>query len=51
MTTLQEIGRNSEAHLVTALHLQCAQAAKSNEQPPIINHVPGQSTPSTLPGQ
>jgi hypothetical protein len=51
MTTLQEIGRNSEAHLVTALRMQCAQAAKSNEQAPIMNHVPGQPTPSTLPGQ
>jgi hypothetical protein len=51
MTTLQEAGRNSEAHLVTALRLQCAQAARTNEQAPTVNHVPGQPTPSTLPGQ
>lgn len=51
MTTLQEVGRNSEAHLITALRLQCAQASKTDEQPPVVNHVPGQPTPSTLPGQ
>ncbi len=56
MTTLQEIGRNSEANLVAALKMQCAQAAKTNEQAPAYsnvpgNTVPGQPTPSTLPGQ
>ncbi len=51
MTTLQEAGRNSEANLLTALRLQCAQASKTNEQPPVVNHIPGQPTPSTLPGQ
>lgn len=51
MTTLQEVGRNSEANLITALRRQCAQAAMTNEQPPAPNHIPGQPTPSTLPGQ
>ena len=51
MTTLQEVGRNSESNLVTALKAQCAQAAKSNEQAPAINNVPGRPSPSTLPGQ
>jgi hypothetical protein len=51
MTTLQEIGRNSEAHLVPALRAQCALADSSDEQAPILNHTPGQPTPSTLPGQ
>lgn len=51
MTTLQEVGRNSEANLVTALRMQCTQAAKANEQAPAVNHIPGQPSPSTLPGQ
>ncbi|HVX20278.1 MAG TPA: hypothetical protein VHB02_02910 [Acidimicrobiales bacterium] len=51
MTTLQEVGRNSEANLVTALKRQCAQAARANEQPPAVNNIPGQPSPSTLPGQ
>jgi hypothetical protein len=52
MITLQEIGRNSEAHLVEALRLQCDQAAQSNEQAPAVApRVPGEPTPSTLPGQ
>jgi hypothetical protein len=55
MTTLQEIGRNSEAHLIDALRAQCALADTNNEQAPVITStVPGEqtaSTPSTLPGQ
>jgi hypothetical protein len=55
MTTLQEIGRNSEAHLVSALRAQCALADSNNEQAPVITStIPGQPTsptPSTLPGQ
>lgn len=55
MTTLQEIGRNSEANLVAALRAQCAQADTPNEQAPVIpSTVPGQPAPSsrsTLPGQ
>ena len=33
MTTLQEVGRNSEAHLITALR-RSAPRPKTNEQPP-----------------
>jgi len=55
MTTLQEIGRNSEANLVDALRAQCAQADTPNEQPPAVpSTLPGErspSSPSTLPGQ
>jgi hypothetical protein len=55
MTTLEEIGRNSEANLVRALRSQCAQADSSGEQAPSINpSAPsgsGGPTPSTLPGQ
>ncbi len=40
MTTLQEIGRNSEANLVTALQAQCTQAAQPNEQAPIVGGTP-----------
>ncbi len=35
MTTLQEIGRNSEANLVAALRAQCAQADGSDQQTPL----------------
>jgi hypothetical protein len=55
MTTLQEIGRNSEGHLVQALRAQCALADSNDEQAPVITStVPGQPaapTPSTLPNQ
>ena len=55
MTTLQEIGRNSEANLVSALRAQCEVANSSGTQPPIVGStVPGEPrspTPSTLPGQ
>lgn len=67
MTTLQEIGRNSEAHLIAALRAQCTQAARPNEQAPVVPPQPsiatgpatgttgnssgGRSSPSTLPGQ
>ncbi|MGH9091667.1 MAG: hypothetical protein ACRDZR_09865, partial [Acidimicrobiales bacterium] len=55
MTTLQEIGRNSEANLVRALRAQCAQADTPNEQAPVVQStIPGEPaapTPSTLPGQ
>lgn len=55
MTTLQEIGRNSEANLVAALRAQCAQADTPNEQAPAVpSTLPGErapSSPSTLPGQ
>lgn len=40
MTTLQEIGRNSEANLVAALRAQCTQAAQPNEQAPVIGGTP-----------
>ncbi len=55
MTTLEEIGRNSEANLVRALRSQCALAETSGEQAPLIApSTPsgsGRPTPSTLPGQ
>ena len=59
MTTLQEVGRNSEGHLVAALRAQCNQAAQPNEQAPVVSPQPsvatggagGRSSPSTLPGQ
>ena len=59
MTTLQELGRNSEAHLVAALRAQCTQADQPNEQAPVVSPPPsvatggarGGSSPSTLPGQ
>lgn len=55
MTTLQEIGRDSEANLVAALQAQCATAGGSEEANPATpSSVPGQPaapTPSTLPGQ
>jgi hypothetical protein len=55
MTTLQEIGRNSEAHLILALTAQCALADSNTEQAPVVTTtVPGQQTtpaPSTLPDQ
>lgn len=40
MTTLQEIGRNSEAHLVAALRAQCTQAAQPNEEAPVVGGTP-----------
>lgn len=40
MTTLQEIGRNSEANLVAALRAQCTQAAQPNEQAPVVGGTP-----------
>lgn len=48
MTTLQEIGRTSEANLIPALRAQCtaAQNATSTTQSP----VPGGPTPGTVPG-
>lgn len=48
MTTLQEIGRTSEANLIPALRAQCtaAQNATSTTQSP----VPGRPTPGTVPG-
>ena len=50
--TLQEAGRVDERHLLPALRAQCAMADSPNPQVPIINDtVPGQHTPSTLPGQ
>lgn len=58
MTTLQEVGRNSEAHLVPALRAQCTQAAQPNEEAPIVSPQPSGSTgtstvptPSTIAGQ
>jgi hypothetical protein len=55
MTTLQEIGRIDEGHLVVALRASCNLANSANPQPPVITStVPGQTsvpTPSTLPGQ
>lgn len=60
MTTLQEIGRNSEHNLIPALRAQCTQAAQPNEQAPVIPPqpsgsvgpaTPGRTTPSTLTGQ
>lgn len=55
MTTLQEIGRNSEANLVPALRAQCAQADTPNEQAPVVpSTIPGEPRAprtSTLPGQ
>ncbi len=59
MTTLQEIGRDSEANLVAALQAQCATAGGGNSgggkaNPVTPSSVPGQPaapTPSTLPGQ
>ncbi len=52
MTTLQEADRVDEGHLLTALRAQCAMADSPNPQAPVINDtVPGQHTPSTLPGQ
>lgn len=55
MTTLQEIGRIPEAHLVVALRASCNLANSANPVAPVITStVPGQptvSTPSTLPGQ
>jgi hypothetical protein len=55
MTTLQEIGRSSEANLVAALRAQCAQADTPNEQAPAVpSTLPGErapTSPSTLPGQ
>jgi hypothetical protein len=55
MTTLEEIGRNSEANLVRALRSQCELADSSGEQAPVVNpSTPantGRPTPSTLPGQ
>jgi len=55
MTTLQEIGRIGEGHLVVALRASCNLANSTNPQPPVITStVPGQPsvpTPSTLPGQ
>ncbi len=55
MTTLQEIGRIDEGHLVVALRASCNLAQSANPQPPVVSStVPGQpsvSTPSTLPGQ
>lgn len=59
MTTLQEVGLNSEAHLISALRAQCAQAARPNEQAPVVPPPPGATgtpaggggSPSTLPGQ
>ncbi|MGH9108768.1 MAG: hypothetical protein ACRDY3_04750 [Acidimicrobiales bacterium] len=49
MTTLQELGRNSEAHLVTALRAQCTQAAQPNEQAPVVAPVPPPTTPTGPP--
>lgn len=60
MTTLQEVGRNSEGNLLTALRAQCSQAAQPNEQAPAVTPQPSgltgtpattPPTPSTLPGQ
>lgn len=54
MTTLQEIGRNSEGNLVSALRSQCALANTSGEQAPTLTSTPsggGGPSPSTLPGQ
>jgi len=55
MTTLQEIGSNSEANLVAALQAQCATAGGGDEAKPATPaSPPGQPaapTPSTLPGQ
>jgi predicted DNA-binding ribbon-helix-helix protein len=60
MTTLQEVGRNSEGNLVAALRAQCAQAAQPDEEAPIVSPQPSgsvatgtptRSSPSTLPGQ
>jgi len=67
MTTLQEIGRDSEANLVAALQAQCATAGGNGSSsgsssgggggkanPVTPSSVPGQPaapTPSTLPGQ
>lgn len=47
MTTLQEVGRNSEAHLIPALRAQCTQAAQPNEQAPVVSPQPsgGAGTP------
>ena len=49
MTTLQEVGRNSEAHLVPPCAAVRPGRRSSNEQAPVLNHIPGQPTPSTLP--
>jgi len=60
MTTLQEIGRDSEANLVAALQAQCTTAGSGGgnsggkANPVTPSSVPGQPaapTPSTLPGQ
>jgi hypothetical protein len=54
MTTLQEIGRNSEGNLVGALRTQCNLADTSGEQAPALTSTTlgsGRPTPSTLPGQ
>lgn len=52
VTTLQEAGRVEEGYLLTALRAQCAMAESPNPQAPVINDTtPGQSSPSTLPGQ
>ena len=51
MTTLQESRSQLRGAPRRRPRLQCAQAEKSNEQAPVVNHIPGQPTPSTLPGQ
>lgn len=45
MTTLQEIGRTSEANLIPALRAQCAAAQHPTSQAP----APGGPTPGTMP--
>ena len=47
MTTLQEIGRTSEANLIPALRAQCAAAKSPTPQSP----VPGGPTPGTVPAR
>jgi hypothetical protein len=47
MTTLQEIGRTSEANLIPALRAQCSAAESPTPQSP----VPGGPTPGTVPAR
>lgn len=47
MTTLQEVGRNSEGHLITALRAQCTQAAQPNEEAPVVTSPPSGPSPAT----
>jgi hypothetical protein len=48
MTTLEESGFNTEAHLIPALKAQCQLADSQNEQAPVV--APNSPTGTTAPG-